>query len=208
MRITKKIFSTLVIFILAVLFFSQAAIGTSLIKMNLSTLVEKSGRIIVGTCLGVEEKTMTVPGKGEILYTSYLFRVSKTIKGSVGGTLELRQVSFPSYVSGNRKPIEIPGMPSYQVDEEYVLILTEESSLGLSVPVGLPQGCFRVSANLKIGTKQISNGLNNAGLFDGMSLQKNAALTQLKKSDTKVLSRKSGAIEYGSFIRILEKLVE
>ena len=162
----------------------------------------------MGTCMVVEEKTMIVSGKGEILYTSYSFRVSKAIKGDVDDTLELRQVSFPSYISGERKALEIPGMPSYRVGEEYVLVLTAESSLGLSVPVGLPQGCFRVSSNPKTGAKQISNGLNNAGLFDGMSLQKNVALRKLGKLDAKMLSRKSGAIDYNSFIRVLEKLVE
>lgn len=204
----KKINSAVALALVAVLTVLAANLeGTSIIKMNLSEMVQKSGRIIVGVCTAIDDGTMPTPSGGSIAYTSYTFAVSKSIKGGVGSSLEIKQFSHPVSSSSGQVNVKLTGMPTYQIGEEYVLILTAESGLGLSTTVGLSQGCFRVIINAKTGVRQVANGLNNAGLFKNIS-EKTLAKASWSGGEMKILSQKQGPIEYNSFLAILEKLAE
>ncbi len=189
------------------LFYTARLEGTSIEKMNLLEMVNRAGRIIVGTCVAVAEKTMPTANGGEIAYTSYTFAVSKSIKGQVGAMMELRQFLYPGANSAGRVNTKIVGMPSYRVNEEYLLILTSESSLGLSAPVGLPQGCFQVISNDKTGAKEVVNGMNNAGLFHNFPSDFRLFKQTLTASESQILAQKQGPFEYDAFVGLLEKLV-
>jgi hypothetical protein len=181
--------------------------GTSIVKMNLSEMVNRSGRIIVGTCIAIEEKTVQSQNGGEISYTNYTFSVAKSIKGDAGATMEVRQFLYPSANSSGRVHTKIVGMPTYELNHEYLLILTAESKLGLSAPVGLPQGYFKVS-NAKTGGKEVVNGMNNAGLFHKFPSDGRLFKQTLNPSEARVLAQKQGPIQYDAFVGILEKLVK
>lgn len=202
----KKFYQFEIVLLMALLgssFVSKVG-ATSIEKLNLSQLVKKSGRIIVGKCIDRHETTLFAAG-GEIPITVYTFSVSQSLKGDAGGTLELRQFgSFDTRGRGNAL-LKIVGMPDYKIGEEFVLILTAESKLGLSVPVGLGQGCFRISQNKETGVREVLNGFNNAGLFDKMaaaSFGGQALNANLKN----ILTQKKGNIQFDSFITILENL--
>jgi hypothetical protein len=188
------------------LFYTARLEGTSIEKMNLLEMVNRSGRIIVGTCVAVAEKTMPMANGGEIAYTSYTFAVSKSIKGQVGATMELRQFSYPGANSAGRVNTKIVGMPVYRVNEEYLLILTSESQLGLSAPVGLPQGCFKVSSG-KTGAREVVNGMNNAGLFHNFPSDSRLFKQTLTASESQILVQKQGPLQYDVFVGLLEKMV-
>jgi hypothetical protein len=54
-------------------------------------------------------------------------------------------------------------MPRLQVGRDYLLFLTAESSVALSSPVGLAQGCFDIDTS--VPTQPTANRVNNAGLL-------------------------------------------
>jgi hypothetical protein len=53
-------------------------------------------------------------------------------------------------------------MPRLERGREYLLFLTAESSIALSSPVGLAQGCFDIDTS--IPSEPTANRVNNAGL--------------------------------------------
>ena len=53
-------------------------------------------------------------------------------------------------------------MPRFERGRDYLLFLTAESSIVLSSPVGLAQGCFDIDTS--IPSQPTANRLNNAGL--------------------------------------------
>ena len=184
------------------LFLAQTSYGSSTIKMNLGQLAERSGRIFAGRCISATESTMPAPGGGKLAYTEYTFAVSQSIKGGVGSTVSVKQfgASKPDYVRG--RSFVMAGMPQYKVGEEYVLLLTKESSLGLTAPVGLAQGSFKIFTD-RSGQKKVVNGANNAGLFIGIKSEKTAGLSA---GDAQLMTQKQGPVQYDSFVSLLQKM--
>ena len=57
-------------------------------------------------------------------------------------------------------------MPQLEVGQGYLLLTTRPSAIGMSSPVGLGQGCFRISGN---GSgEEAVNAYGNTMLFRGM----------------------------------------
>ncbi len=183
-----------------------ALLATTTARMNLAELATRSGRIFVGKCLSVTEATVPGPGGGQLPYTEYTFSVTKAIKGSIGATISVRQLGAqrPDFVRGRNRTIV--GMPQYKIGEEYVLLLTKESRLGLTVPVGMAQGSFKTYFDAQTGQKKVVNGLNNAGLFNKMEPGKSSLATSLEGHEVRLLSNKQGALAFGSFVSLLQKL--
>lgn len=180
--------------------------GTSTVKMNLAELVNRSGRIFVGKCISISESTIPAPGGGQLPVTIYTFSVAKSIKGVSSQTITVRQLGYrrPRFEKGY--VFSIPGIPSYKVGEEFVLLLTQESQLGLTVPVGMAQGSFKIYHDQRTGKKKVVNGLVNAGLFNGMESGNFKSYTRLNSKEVTLLARKEGAIEYEAFVSLLRKL--
>jgi hypothetical protein len=90
----------------------------------------------------------------------------------MAGEYTLIQLGWPSRLqplakgaAGTRLPLIIDGLPEYQLSQEYLLMLTQPSSLGLSSPVGWSQSAF-TAERLSDGSKTWKNGLGNQGLFE------------------------------------------
>ncbi|MFQ5605933.1 MAG: hypothetical protein ACE5HS_21900 [bacterium] len=194
--------------IAAALMWTSVTNGTSLQKMNLKELIRNSGRIVVATCIAIDEGAVTMPDGGKIPFTQYTFSVSKSIKGDLGSRLEVRQFGVRPSANGARVNLGVIGMPSYELNEECILILTQESKIGLTAPVGLSQGFFRVSTNLKTGRKEAVNGFNNAGLFSNMQKLKGTVLQNLSRAEINLLSQKQGPVEFDTFVSLLEKFAQ
>lgn len=67
--------------------------------------------------------------------------VTRDFIADTSGNFEVR---LPGGVMSDGAGLVLPGMPSLFPGEEVVLFLSEESSAGLRIPVGLAQGKFRV----------------------------------------------------------------
>ncbi len=138
--------------------------------MNLDALVDNSGTIFRGTVTGIESGTVDVGGKA-LPTTTYMFRVGELFKGEV--TAERNGERFLAVTMiGSIKDHAHSGalvrlsvfhdIPHLDKGSEYLLFTTPQSSAGLSVTVGLAQGCFDLVGGMAL------NRAGNAGLFNGM----------------------------------------
>ena len=153
--------------------FLPASAG-SVKKAHLEEMVDRSGVIIVGTCISAQPSLVHIQGH-PIPVTHYRFKITESIKGSAAGEYTLIQLGWPGQLqlsekgaAATRLPPSIDGPPEYRPSQEYLLMLTQPSSLGLSSPVGWSQSTF-IAERSADGGKTWRNGLGNHGLFDGPS---------------------------------------
>lgn len=142
-------------------------------QMNLEQMVDNAGRIFRGTLLDVREGKVQAGG-GELPTTIYVFRVDEAFKGTfqevkgeqiaeiqiVGGKVESKQAG-----TMRRLPV-LPDQPKLQKGQDYLLLTTAPSAIGLSTTVGLGQGSFTLIG--KGGSAVAVNENQNYGLFNGM----------------------------------------
>jgi len=118
--------------------------------LKIGDIIRRADRIFAGICTARREGDMPV-GKSRLAYTEYTFKVTDVIKGNIGKTLAIRQVDLgrrPGEVGPNGKPLLVRNplpLPDYLPGEHILLALVKESGLGLTSPVGVSQGVFRIS---------------------------------------------------------------
>lgn len=148
--------------------------ATQVMQLNLEQMVDRSDRIFRGTVLDAREGTMAVGG-GELPVVTYRIRVDEAIKGTfeeVKGVqiAEVRMLGTLKKTAGGSGPVRsvssVPDLPRLAVGQDYLLLTTPRSSIGLSTTVGLGQGLFRVDG--KPGQETAVNLNQNLGLFRGM----------------------------------------
>ena len=97
--------------------------------------------------------------------------VSESLKGNVGSTITIRQFGFGATQTrsdGLVQAFKVPSMPTYKQGEEVLYLATAESNIGLSAPIGLFQGVFRLHRNAN-GEVLANNGSDNVNLFTDMT---------------------------------------
>ena len=174
---------------------SASVQATTMLKMDLGDLTQRAGKIFRGTVIDVEEG-MIAAGGSELPAVTYRFRVEELYKGVATETkgdlsiVETRMVGSLVHpkadAEGNVRFSTFRDVPKFQKGGDYLLFTTPESSIGLSVTVGLGQGAFRISPiDGTDGEFQAVNEFNNAGLglngagpieLDKLSAQINALL--------------------------------
>ena len=132
----------------------QAQRGGLAAPQTLVDLVDRAGVIVQGqVVLAHVEPHPDFPSLTSVVVT---LRVKETLKGQAGDTFTFRQ-----YVWDLRDRYSAAG---YQKGSEVVLFLTPPSDVGLSSPVGLGQGRFRIVRDEK-GNEYLMNETGNRGLF-------------------------------------------
>jgi hypothetical protein len=179
---------------LAMALTTTLASGAMIQQFNLNDLANRAGSIFRGTVLDTHAGSIDVGG-GDIPTISYRIRVTEFIKGASAGDSET--VTLRMY--GELKPRTAADGVQYlgglqpdllEVGGDYLLFVTSPSRVGLSAPVGLSQGTFKILTREK--ETVAVNGLNNEGLLSGM---KRAGLPD------------SGPIQYGDLkARIREEM--
>jgi hypothetical protein len=182
--------------------------ATTVKQMNILELVTRSNKIVAGRIVAIREDRIPAPGGGEIPLTIYTMAITDRLKGRVAETIELRFVGTKSMrVRGNYGfQLQIPGMPKYGLDDEVLIFLTRESRVGMTSPVGLMQGSFRIYVNSTTGTKMVTNGVNNSGLFKGVRDLDLPATKAFSQAERNLLNVKSGGIDYSTFVSLTRKL--
>lgn len=147
--------------------------ATNVLQMNLQEMVDRSERIFRGTVLDAKEGTLAAGG-GELPVVTYRIRVDEAFKGTfeeVKG-LQIAEVKMlgklkpAGSASAVRAATSVPDLPRLVVGQEYLLLTTPRSAIGLSTTVGLGQGLFQISG--KPGQEIVINGNRNYGLFRDM----------------------------------------
>jgi hypothetical protein len=144
--------------------------ATTVKHFDLPRMTASAARVFRGTVTDVRPGTVSVGG-GQLATTVYRIRVTETFKGEFA---TLKDVTYAdvemigsikpdSQGSGARHFSVFRDMPRLERGRDYLLFLTAESSVALSSPVGLAQGCFEIDTS--IPSQPTANRMNNAGLM-------------------------------------------
>ena len=141
---------------------SSAALGMSVLPLDLARLTADAGTIFVGR---VERVDVGRDARGlPAVWTT--FAVAESLKGGAGDHVTLKQLGggVAEAAPGGTETIigARAGLPRYAVGESVVLFVHPESALGFTSPVGLGQGCFRIRE--RDGTRVVENDVANRNL--------------------------------------------
>ena len=149
--------------LLALSLAATPCLATQVRQVNVEQLTSKAGRIVAGRCLRVDVSQDAALGRP---VTNVTILVDRTLKGPSDHHLTFRMLGAG--------PIGA-GVPSFAPGEEVILFLYPESAAGLTSPVGLGQGKFKVEHD-KQGHSIAINGFGNRGLFERLSPEAHARL--------------------------------
>lgn len=169
----KKLFRLTFLIALTALVIQPLA-ATTMLQLDLAQLTERAGRIFRGTVVDVEQGTIEAGG-GELPAVTYRLRVDDLFKGEadiVKGDKAMIEIRMVGSIKG-AKPVgdyvrldTFRDVPKLKMGSDYLLFVTPQSEIGLSVSVGLGQGAFRV---FPVDKEDFAvNEFNNGGLgLDG-----------------------------------------
>lgn len=166
MRLISVAFCTGLIAALAA---TPRAEATTVKHFDLPHMTASAARVFRGTVTDVRAGTVRVGG-GQLATTIYRIRVTETFKGDFATIKDvtyadvemLGSIKAGSDGTGVRRFSVFRDMPRLERGRDYLLFLTSESSVALSSPVGLAQGCFDIDTSLP--AEPTANRMNNAGL--------------------------------------------
>jgi hypothetical protein len=186
-----------------------APAGASLVvQLDLVSLHSRAGTLFHGRCTGRQE----FPEAKPFPYTEYTFEVIDALKGCRDGAGNLQKtvtIRHAGTRTGYVRPdgLEVAplrlGVPEHEPGEEVVLFLTPESRFGLSSPIGLAQGKFKVSR--KDGRATVKNDVGNCGLLDKVEA---SSFRGLRDQDLAPLRSAKEGIELGRFFDLLKSIKE
>lgn len=125
---------------------------------NLSHLSRQSGLILRGRVTAAHvELHPTLRSLRTVVVT---LRTDEVLKGRAGTTYTFRQVIWDVR--------DVQDNAGYRKGQHWLLFLNTPNHHGLTSPVGLEQGRFKVTAR-RDGNLEVINGRGNIGLFEGLT---------------------------------------
>ncbi|RMD93742.1 MAG: hypothetical protein D6813_03575 [Calditrichaeota bacterium] len=206
----KKIKLIWTVLMTLLIIFAQTVIQATTVKpMNLLELANRAEKIFTAKILSIQFSTVKGPSGKQIPCTVYRAKVEHVIKGNEREEITFRFLgSSQMKVQGNYGfKLQIPGIPTYRLDDKILLFLSKESAIGLSAPIGLYQGSFKIYKSFT-GKEMVVNGNNNAGLFKNVKQEEPDRIRQFSASELDVLNTRGGAMQLETFISILKKLLK
>lgn len=148
---------------------TPCADATTVKHFDLGGMTASAARVFRGTVTDVRPGTVSVGG-GQLATTIYRIQVTEVFKGEFATVKDITyadvemigSLKADAANSGVRHFSIFRDMPRLERGRDYLLFLTAESSVALSSPVGLAQGCFDIDTS--IPSQPTANRVNNAGL--------------------------------------------
>ena len=147
---------------------TPCADATTVKHFDLGGMTASAARVFRGTVTDVRPGTVSVGG-GQLATTIYRIQVTEVFKGEFATVKDITYAdvemigSLKADAAGSARHFSIfRDMPRLERGRDYLLFLTAESSVALSSPVGLAQGCFDIDTS--IPSQPTANRVNNAGL--------------------------------------------
>jgi len=149
--------------------------ATTVKHFDLRGMTSSAARVFRGTVTDIRAGKVKVGG-GELATTIYRIKVTETFKGDFATFKDVTYADVemlgsikddPKQAGGLRHFSAFRDMPILEVGQDYMLFLTAESSIALSSPVGLAQGCFDIDTS--VPSEPTANRVNNAGLMAGVT---------------------------------------
>jgi hypothetical protein len=153
---------------------SAPAVAASLVHLNLEQLSSRAERIFRGTVIAVESESVKAGGS-ELPVVVYRLKVDDMFKGEFDTSrddvvVQVRMLGASKRAqpgaNGQQRLSALPELPTLRMGEQYLLFVTKESAIGLSAPVGLGQGTFKIVDD---GKQVVAvNEFDNQGLGRGV----------------------------------------
>jgi len=150
------------------------------VPLSLQQLVERAQVIVRGHV--VSARVEPHPQFQNLSTVVVVISVDETLKGSPGKSLEFRQYLWGGH--GDKATL------GYTKGQELLLMLNPVSQYGLTSPVGLEQGRFRIMRDSS-GAASAINGRGNLGLFLSTREQARAKGITLSQAAQAMLRRKT-----------------
>jgi hypothetical protein len=124
--------------------------------------------------------------------------VAKVFKGDAPNLFTFRQFIWDAR--------DVATAGGYRKSSEFLLFLNPNSSYGLTSPVGLEQGLFRVTRDAK-GNAAAVNGRGNAGLFNQLQSKASSYGATLSPKAQNMLAKSSGPAQLDALEETISTLV-
>jgi hypothetical protein len=185
--------------LLALLLFFTAPVfaqrGAYTKSANLDQIVQQAQTIIRGHVISAKvEPHPQFPNLDTVVVT---LTVDRILKGAAGSTYSFRQYLWDAR--------DIADAAAYLKGDDLLLFLNPVSLYGLTSPVGLEQGRFRIVRDSK-GNRFALNGHGNAGLFDQVSSNASARGIILSPQAQSIMHKGAERVPLSAFedaVRIL-----
>jgi hypothetical protein len=166
--------------------------GALTVSRNLDQLTDRARDIVRGTVVNARvEKHPELTNLYTVVVT---LRVRETLKGDAAGTLTFRQ-----YIWDIRDRWDAAG---YRKGQEFLLLLNAPTRYGLTSPVGIEQGRFRIEPDGKGGFTAL-NGTGNLRLFDGVAADAKQGAGLSPAGRSLVAKHRQGPIELGELTALI-----
>jgi len=162
---------------------------------NLNHLVENAQTVVRGHVVSVAFEPH--PEFSNLQTVVVTLAVSETLKGQSGPTLQFRQLNLDARDIANT---------GYHKADELLLFLNPVSSYGLTSPVGLEQGRFRILRDSK-GNKLALNGYKNIGLFTDVANRVRSSGAVLSPRAQAMLAKTSGVVSIEALEDVVRSLI-
>jgi len=178
---------------LAALFLAAPAFaqrGAMTVPRSLEQMSERAADIVRGTVVSARvEKHPELSNLDTVVVT---LRVRETLKGEARGNFTFRQ-----YIWDIRDRWDAAG---YRKGQDLLLVLNAPTRYGLTSPVGIEQGRFRIQRDRNGGFVAL-NGTGNLHLLDGVAeaAAKDGVALNARQADL-VARHRGGAIELGALM--------
>jgi Ni/Co efflux regulator RcnB len=157
--------------------------GAMTLPRNLDELTDRASDIVRGTVVDARvEKHPELDNLHTIVVT---LSVRETLKGDARGTYTFRQ-----YIWDMRDRQDAAG---YRKGQDLLLLMNAPSRYGLSSPVGLEQGRFRIERD-RSGREVALNGTGNLRLFERLQDAKSRPAALTERQSSLVVKHRSGPI--------------
>jgi hypothetical protein len=163
--------------------------------VNLAYLSQRADVIMQGRITRVIEQPM--PGYPNIPTVAVTIAVDQSLRGSTGKTYTFREVVIGQKPKSSKR--------NYRAGQHFLLFLPTPSKFGLSSPIGLGQGRFRIADDTS-GQLTIMNERNNVGLFQGFEKAARASGKQLTASQRRLASTEHGPVALDEFVSLVKSL--
>jgi hypothetical protein len=169
--------------------------SASVAQANLNYLVENAQTIVRGNVVSAVLEPH--PQFANLQTVVVTIAVAKTFKGQAAATVTFRQYVW------NVK--EVTGVGGYHKSQELLLFLNPTSLYGLTSPVGMDQGRFRVLHDNQ-GNRYAVNGRGNVGLFADVITRSTPNGVTFSARAKVMLSKNGGQVSLGTLEEIIQAL--
>ena len=170
--------------------------GAHTAPVDFDTLVQSAQTIVRGQVTSA--KVEPHPQFSNLQTVVVTLMVTKVLKGEATSTITFRQ-----YLWDVR---ELPVFAGYKGAGELLLFLNPVSPYGLTSPVGLEQGRFRILRDAK-GNRYVLNGRGNLGLFSQAASKASSRGLTFSKPVREMMAKPAGQVPLDAFEEAVRALV-